>query len=193
MRSQLLWYTTRSTGIVSWALLSTSVLWGLVLSTRALGRRPRPSWVLDLHRFVGGASAIFVAVHVVSIVLDSYVHFGVVDVLVPLASSWHPGAVAWGIVGLYLLLTVEITSLMRKRLSKRVWHAVHLSSFALYVVATVHLLTAGTDRHNALLQWSVITVTALVGFLTFLRILGEGRRPSGREVGATTQHIPSAL
>jgi hypothetical protein len=54
---------------------------------------------------------VFTAVHVAAIVADSYVHFGLVDVLVPLAATWHPLAVAWGIVGLYLLLAVEITSL----------------------------------------------------------------------------------
>ena len=191
MRSELVWYTTRSTGIVAWALLSASVLWGLVLSTRVFGRRPRPNWVLDLHRFLGGASAVFVGIHVVTIVLDSYVHFGLVDVLVPLATDWHPGAVAWGIVGLYLLLAVEVTSLLRKHLSKRLWHTVHLSSFALFVVATVHLLTAGTDRVNPVLRWSVLAVTALVAFLTFVRIQGDGRGDG--EVGGTTKRIPRVV
>src|SRR5204862_328066 len=79
------------------------VLWGLVLSTKLLGKRPRANWVLDLHRFLGGAAVVFTGIHVASIVLDSYVHFGLVDVLVPLASSSHPVAVAWGIVALYLV------------------------------------------------------------------------------------------
>src|SRR5439155_733185 len=57
--SHLIWYTARASGIVAWALLSASVLWGLALSTRALGKRPRPNWILDLHRFVGGAAVAF--------------------------------------------------------------------------------------------------------------------------------------
>ena len=111
MKSQLLWYTARSSGIVAWALVNAGVLWGLVLSTKLLGKRPRPNWVLDLHRILGGAAVVFTGIHVASIVLDSYVHFGLVDVLVPLASSSHPVAVAWGIVALYLVLAVEVTSL----------------------------------------------------------------------------------
>ncbi|MSW45983.1 MAG: ferredoxin-NADPH reductase, partial [Actinobacteria bacterium] len=48
------WYVSRSAGIVGWALCAASVLWGMALSTRALGRKPSAPWLLDLHRFIGG-------------------------------------------------------------------------------------------------------------------------------------------
>ena len=41
--TSLWWYIARSSGLVAWALLALSVLWGLALSTRALGARPRPT------------------------------------------------------------------------------------------------------------------------------------------------------
>jgi len=108
--SQLWWYTARSSGITSWALVTASVLWGLALSTKVMKGRPRPNWLLDLHRFLGAAAVVFTVIHVGSIVADSYVHFGPTEILVPLASSWHPVAVAWGITSMYLLVTVEVTS-----------------------------------------------------------------------------------
>jgi hypothetical protein len=49
------------------------------------------------------------------VLADSYVHFSLVNVLVPLTGDWHPLAVAWGIAGMYLLLAVELTSLARPR------------------------------------------------------------------------------
>jgi hypothetical protein len=169
MTSQLWWFTARASGIVAWVLVTASVLWGLALSTKTLGRRPRPSWLLDLHRFLGGCAVVFTGVHVAAIMADSYVHFGLVDVLVPLASSWHPLAVAWGIVGLYLLLAVEITSLLRSRLPKRVWRATHFLSFPLFAVATIHGLASGTDAATPLLRGSVVVGTAAVGLLTIIR------------------------
>ena len=87
----------------------------------------------------------FVGVHVGAILLDTYTDFGITDVLVPFTGSWHPAAVAWGIVGMYLLVAIEITSLLRHRMSKRAWHAVHLLSYFLFATTTVHMLTAGTD------------------------------------------------
>ena len=88
--SQLFWYTARAGGIVAWALLGASVVWGLWLSGRVRPMGARPAWILDLHRFLGGLATIFVGVHVASILLDTYTDFGLTDVLVPFASSWHP-------------------------------------------------------------------------------------------------------
>jgi hypothetical protein len=139
------WYVARSSGIVAWALILATIVWGLLLATRVLGRRPTPAWLLSLHRYLGALTVAFVGVHVGTIVLDTYTDFGITEVLVPFTGSWHPLAVAWGIVGMYLLVAIEITSLLRHRMSKRAWHAVHLLSYFLFATTTVHLLTAGTD------------------------------------------------
>ncbi len=149
MSSQLTWYVARAAGLVAWTLVLTSVLWGLVLATRLLGRRqPGPAWLLSMHRHLGALALVFTGVHVGAILLDSFVHFGFVDALVPLASQWHPVGVAWGIVGMYLLVAVEVTSLARRRLAPSVWRRVHLLSYGLFVVSTVHLLAAGTDARE---------------------------------------------
>jgi predicted ferric reductase len=170
MSSQLVWYVARAGGIVAWALMAGSVIWGLTLSTRALGRRPRPAWLFDLHRFLGGLALVFTAVHVLAVVADSYVHFSLVNVLVPLTGDWHPLAVAWGIVGLYLLLAVELTSLAMARLPRRLWRRVHMASFVVFAATSVHALTAGTDRHSPAFLLVVALACGLVTLLTALRV-----------------------
>ena len=178
--SQLWWDTARAGGIVSWCLLAAGVLWGLAISTKATVGRVRPNWMLDLHRFLGGLAVVFVGVHVAAIVLDSFVHFGLAEVLVPLASSWHPVAVAWGIVAMYLVLAVELTSLARKRLPKRVWHGIHLLAYPTFALATIHGLSAGTDRHNLVWQLVVWATVAAIAVLTAVRVVGLSRRPPPR-------------
>jgi len=173
------WYIARASGLVAWGLLSASVIWGLALSTRALGRQPRPAWLLDLHRYLGGLATIFTGVHIAAIVADSYVHFDVVSVLVPGASSWRPVAVAWGVVGLYLLLAVELTSLARSKLPRKVWRMTHAAAFPLFVVATIHLLTAGSDAGARLTQATVTAVVGAVTGLTVYRVIGLDRRTGG--------------
>jgi predicted ferric reductase len=153
------WYVARSSGIVAWALVVATIAWGLLLATKVLGRRPTPAWVLSLHRYLGALTLAFVGVHVAAIVLDTYTDFGITDVLVPFTGSWHPVAVAWGIVGLYLLVAIELTSLLRHRMSKRAWHAVHLLSYFLFATTTVHMLTAGTDAKALIAS----TATVLLG------------------------------
>jgi DMSO/TMAO reductase YedYZ heme-binding membrane subunit len=168
--SQLWWYTARAGGIVAWALLAASVVWGLLLSTRLRPGGVAPSWLLDLHRFLGGLAVIFVGVHVVSIMLDSYVHFGLADALVPFASSWHPVWVAWGIVAMYLLLAVELTSLTRRFLPARVWRRVHYLSLPVFALATVHFAVTGTDAGNPLAVLGIVIVSLAVLGLVIRRI-----------------------
>jgi sulfoxide reductase heme-binding subunit YedZ len=184
--TQLWWYAARAAGIVAWVLLAAGVLWGLALSTKVFGRKPRPAWLLDLHRALGGLAVIFTGVHVIAVMLDSYVHFGLAEVLVPLASRWHPVAVAWGIVGMYLLLAVELTSLARRRLSKRVWRAIHFASFPLFLVATVHGLAAGTDTGTGLAAAVVAAVVAAGVWLTVVRV----RAAVGTVPGAGPAPVP---
>lgn len=192
--SHLFWYSARAAGIVGWALLSASVIWGLWLSGRVRPMGARPAWILDLHRFLGGLATIFVGVHVVAIMADSFTSFGPTDVLVPFASSWHPVAVAWGVVGMYLLLAVELTSLARKHLPNKVWRLTHIASLPLFVVATIHYLAAGTDAMNRLSLGAVIAVSATVGVL-FARRMSEVRARGGvlRNPAARTPEVAGVV
>lgn len=176
MNDQLWWYTARSGGLVGWALLAASVLWGLSISTKALRKRARPNWMLDLHRFLGGFAVVFTAVHVIGILADRYIHFGLSAVLVPFASAWNPGAVAWGIVAMYLLIAVEVSSLLRKKLPKRAWRAIHFASFPLFIFSTVHAFTAGTDTGGVLFTAVAMSVSLAVIILTIRRV-SQARRP----------------
>jgi DMSO/TMAO reductase YedYZ heme-binding membrane subunit len=177
------WYVARAAGLVSWALLTSSVLWGLAISTKTFRGVARPSWLLDLHRYLGGLATVFVGVHVAALIADSYVHFGVADVLVPMASSWRTGAVAWGVASLYLLLAVELTSLAKRHLPRRAWRVTHALAFPLFVTGTVHMLTAGTDAHTWLVEGAMVVAVTAVAALTGTRVAGLGGAGSGRAAG----------
>lgn len=187
MRSQVWWYTARAGGIVAWALASLAVIGGLQLSTRLI-RRPAPNWVLDVHRFVAALSVIFVGVHVVGLAADSFIDFGPADLFVPFASGYKPMAVALGIVGMYLLLAIELTSLAMRKLPRRTWHAVHLTSFVVFVVATVHGLTAGTDRNEPVFQWACVLTSGIVLLMTLVRIWSP-RKAARAGSGAAVESV----
>ncbi len=177
---------------MAWSLLVGSVVLGLLLSAKVRPGRVTPAWLTDLHRFLGGLAVVFVGVHVGAIVLDSYVPFGITDVLVPLASSWHPVWVAWGIVSMYLLLAVEITSLLRRRMPKRMWRRVHYLSFALLVTVTIHFLLVGTDAGSPVAMVAIVGAALLVGGLVGLRII-DARRPLGARPAPIPRPVPSPI
>ena len=174
MSPKFWWYVTRSTGMVAWGVAAASVLWGLLLSTRSARKLLRPVWVLDLHRFLGGLTVVVVIAHLAALVADSFVHFGAADLLVPGASSYKTTGVALGIVAFWLLALVEVTSLLRRRLSKRTWATIHLASYLVYAAATYHYLLVGTERTNPAMLLVVEITSAAVLFFTILRILLAG-------------------
>ncbi|HBU01904.1 MAG TPA: hypothetical protein DEB20_05035 [Acidimicrobiaceae bacterium] len=179
------WYVSRATGVVAWALLALAVLWGLALSTRALGRKTSAPWLLDVHRFLGGLAVIFTIVHFVTLSFDPWMSseygYSISQAFIPFASEWKPVPMAWGIVAFYLLLAVEFTSLIKNRLPQKFWRGVHLASYPLYAMATIHLLTAGSDNQNPLLRWSVLATVGAVVFFTVYRTIGPGRVESVKQ------------
>lgn len=182
MSEHLAWYIARSSGILGWVLLSASVLWGLTLSAKLRPGGVRPAWIVDYHRYLGALASMFTIVHVAAIVADGYTDFGLSEVFVPLASSWRPGAVAWGVVAVYLLAAVELTSLMRRRLPRSLWKAIHLLSLPLFAVATAHLLMSGSEARNPLLLIACWASGLAVVVLTIVRTIE--RRGQQRHAGA---------
>lgn len=174
MNSHFWWYTARSSGIVAWVLAYLSVLWGVLLATRVLKPVDRPAWILDLHRWLSGLTIGFTALHMGALALDDYVHFGAVELLVPMSSSWNPGPVTWGVVSMYLLVVIQITSMFMRHLPKALWRQVHMASYALFGLMTVHAITAGTD---AGVPWftGLSTLLAMVGAATAGIRLVQGR------------------
>jgi len=170
------WYVARASGLVAWGLLAATVVWGLLMTSKVLRRRVKNAWLLDLHRWLGGLALAFTGVHVLAIMSDTYVHFGLTSVLVPLASHWHPLAVAWGVVSLYLLAAVELTSLARRRLAHRLWRRVHMLSFPLFVSSTVHGLTAGTDARRPMILIMAALTAVAVAVLAAVRLQARAER-----------------
>jgi len=184
---QFWWYLTRAAGIVAWLMLTASVLWGIVLSTKAFPEQRRPAWLLDLHRWLGGLAVSFTAIHLGALVADNYVHFGLADLTVPFASSWKPWAVALGVVAMWLLVAVEATSLAMKRLPRRTWRWIHMSSYAVFLLVSLHAALAGTDRSHWLYQGTATVTIVAVVWATVYRLTHRRqprRAPAARSTGA---------
>ena len=168
---KLSWYVARSSGLIAWALVTASILWGITLSSRLVRKRGIPAWLLDLHRYLGTLSIVFTAVHLAALVADNWVYFGWKELFIPMATEWRPGPTAWGIAAFYLMIAIQITSWMMRRLPRRLWHAIHLLSFPLFIAATIHGFQSGADRSNRLVQWLAFVGITLVITLVIFRIL----------------------
>ena len=168
MTEQLWWYIARAGGIVALLLAGASVLTGLVFAAKAVRGKPSPKWQLDMHRFLGGSTVAFTVVHMAALVGDSYVHFGPAELFVPFASAWNPLAVAWGVIAMYLLVAVEVSSLLMKRIPRKWWRLIHLGSYGVLWTGLIHGATAGTEAANPLyIAGMGLLILATVAFTGF--------------------------
>lgn len=122
----------------------------------------------------------FTAVHVVAVLSDTFVAFALADVLVPMRSAWRPGAIAWGVVAMYLLVAVDLSSRLRRYVPDRAWRSVHTAGFGLFVSATVHAGQAGTDATNPVALGLAASLIVTILGLSYWRI--RYRRVPGREL-----------
>jgi sulfoxide reductase heme-binding subunit YedZ len=173
--SQYLWFISRGSGLV--LLVLFSVVFVLGVATR-LGSAPRGLArfaVAELHRTLSLFAVVLLAMHIATALLDPYVSIGWAAAIIPLASAYRGVAIGLGAVAVDLTGAVLITSLLRARLSFRVWKSVHWLAYLAWPVAFAHSLTAGND----LRIWWVALVecvsAGLVGTAVVARLLDRSR------------------
>ena len=178
MNPQIWWYLARATGMVAWVLLVASVVWGVLLATRVLKPVDRPAWLLVMHRWLAALAVTCTGLHLVALAADSYVHFGWTEMFVPGASPWKTTAVGIGVVAFWLLVIVQVSSLLMRRLPRAVWRRVHYLSYAMVWAVSVHAGLAGTDVSNRVYQFVALLLTITAVSAAMVRVLSP-RRAAG--------------
>ena len=181
---QFMWWVSRATGMVGGLLLVGSLVWGVLLATRVLKPVDRPAWLLGLHRWMSALACIMIAIHMAALVADNYVYFGWRELFVPWGSEWKNTAVAFGVIAMWLLVLVQGTSMLMRWMPKKLWHAIHITSYAAVWLGFVHGALAGTDVTNPVYQYIVmLLILAAMGF-ALVRVLIGTNRARARENAA---------
>ncbi len=175
--STVTWDTARAGGLISYVLLTTAVALGLVLRNRWQSTRWPRLVTNELHGYVSLLALVFIAVHVLAVAVDPFTHFGLTAVLVPFASHYRPVWMSLGIVALYLLLAVWVSSRLRHRIGHRLWRQIHVLAFGVYGAATLHGLGTGSDTRTIWAGALYGVSVGLVGSLLAVRLLA----PAGRD------------
>jgi hypothetical protein len=129
-------------------------------------------------------ACIMIAIHMAALVADNYVYFGWRELFVPWGSEWKNTAVAFGVIAMWLLVLVQGTSMLMRWMPKKVWHAIHITSYAAVWLGFVHGALAGTDVTNPVYQYIVmLLILAAMGF-ALVRVLIGTNRARARENAA---------
>ena len=191
MSTQILWFATRGSGIVSLILFSAVACLGLLAVSRAQTAGWPRFLTVGLHRNLALLSVAFVAIHVLTAVLDPFTSLGFAAAVVPLASSYRPVQVALGVISMELIAAVVVTSLLRERIGQRAWRAVHWAAYAAWPLAVAHTITAGSDGTAVwMLVVTGLCVAAVAACLLWRLTAGETNRSRlGAVTGGTADPV----
>jgi hypothetical protein len=173
----------RGSGIVAFALLTAATIWGLLVSSRLLGRLVKAKTLTWFHESLGIGALLATLVHVGVLSIDDYLDFTWPELLVPGLSDWRPMAVAMGIAALYGLLLVSSSFYLKRWIGQKAWRAIHFSSIGVFVASLLHGVWAGTDAGAPMMiglyLGSAVVVFSLIGFRLVADWPGAGQPSKG--------------
>ncbi len=185
------WILLRAAGVAAYIAFFLSVAWGLVSSTSLITKPISKPASTAFHATVASAGLAFLAIHMAGLFVDRFVPFGLSDLFVPLVSDYRPISVAFGIVAMYGMVIVLVSSWVRKRLGTVWWRRLHsLLAVPMFTLTLLHGLFAGSDSARPWM-FAMYVVTGLITlFLVIVRGLTVGFRPT-REVKERVAVVPA--
>jgi DMSO/TMAO reductase YedYZ heme-binding membrane subunit len=171
-------------------LLTVTMVLGLTTTTRTRARNWPGFAQQEMHRRISILAVVFLGIHVLTSVLDTFVNISWVSIVVPFTSHYSSFWVGVGAVSLDLMLAVFVTSLLRSRMRPGTWRAVHWLAYLSWPVALAHTFGMGTDsRERWVIALGVACVLAVAAALVW-RLRSSARQWEARGAHASVAEVP---
>jgi sulfoxide reductase heme-binding subunit YedZ len=164
------WLLARASGMTAYALLTLSVLAGLVLKARPFAGL-KPARVTGIHRTVALSAIGALIGHGAALVLDATARVSPLGLVVPGLAGHRPLATSLGVLAGELMVIVYVSYFLRRRIGARAWRRLHWMTYAVFAAATVHGLAAGTDTPRPFALALYLGSLGAVGAATAYRAL----------------------
>jgi predicted ferric reductase len=171
-----------------------NLLLGMLMSLRYSPMQRWPHRRINLFALHQWTAYIAIALTLTHPVVLLFVHeprFRLFDILLPIYSPLQPKLNLAGAAGLYLLLLVVISSLLRTRIGRPLWRSLHYLVFPAAVLFCLHSLLTDPnlkDGHPDMLDGGkvfveIASLLSLVAVFVRYRMRGTGLRrvPRGKE------------
>jgi sulfoxide reductase heme-binding subunit YedZ len=175
--NSILWYTTRGAGAVTLILLTAVVVLGILSVLRVQSESWPRFLTTGLHRNLALMTLVFLALHIVTAVVDPFTNLGWPAALIPFSSYYRTFWLGLGVIAFELLGAIVVTSLLREMLGQRAWKAIHWLTYAAWPIGVVHGLGTGTDAWSAWMLAITAACVAAVGTAVALRLTAGSTDP----------------
>ena len=184
------WLGSRSAGILAYALLSLSVVLGIAMATRSAPTKFRPA-LRTAHARIALIALAALAAHGLMLLGDAWLHPGVAGILVPFALDYQPFWTGIGICAGYLTIALSLSYYVRRWVGPRRWRSAHRLIPVAWLMATGHVLGAGSDAGALWLQVPLAATVGSVALMLAYRWTGS-RAPRPATPGHPSRPAPPA-
>lgn len=173
-----MWYATRAAAVSAYVLLALTVVMGLARSLARVARM-RVSWLVEEnHQILATITAVFVALHLLTLLFDPLIPFKPLNLVLPINEPYSPFAVTLGVIALYGMVAVLLSSWLRRHMSYAAWRTLHYASFVTFWLVTLHGVFAGSDTREPWMYTTYIVSAVLVGGGVLLRMFWPTPTPT---------------
>ncbi|MCL6600251.1 MAG: ferric reductase-like transmembrane domain-containing protein [Alicyclobacillus macrosporangiidus] len=172
-KNLVFWYMERAAGFTAYELLAFTALLGLTSSAGMWDRWKARRLVTQWHQFASSLVIAFLVLHLWGLHEDTTIPFPWPKLFVPFAASYRPLFTGFGVLALYGLAVLLVTSYLRPHIRPRVWRSIHFLSIPVFLLVTLHGLLSGTDSASAWAVWMYVVPAALFVGLLVPRLLGR--------------------
>lgn len=188
---QLWWYVTRSAGIMAYLMLWFSMILGLAVTSKYMDIMLERMFTYDFHQFISLLSIAFLLVHILVLLLDRYMPYSVLQILVPFISPYRPFWVGIGVISFYVIVLVTVTFYIKRRLGMKSFRVIHYLSLAGFLGGLLHGIYSGTDTALPAMQilYKVSGLSVLFFTIYWLVLLALRKAEAGRH----TTSVPAQV
>ena len=176
----IFWIASRAFGVVALVLVAVSVGLGLAMAMRAAKGPGAMARLRQVHEATALAALIFIAAHGLVLLGDTYLRPGLSGIAIPFAMSHKPLWTGIGVLGGWLAALLGLTFYVRRWIGPKLWRKMHRWTLAVYALAVVHTLGAGTDARSFWLLVILIATVAPVAVMAGIRLLPSDEPARGR-------------
>jgi predicted ferric reductase len=187
-------------GLGATGAVTANLLLGMLMALRYSPLRQWPHRRINLfflHRWTAYLGIVLVVAHPITLLLVRAPRFRVIDLVWPQWSPLQPKVNLAGAGALYLVALVLVTSLLRTRMSRPLWRAIHYAVFPAAALIFLHSILTDPllkDGRPDLLDGGKVfveccTLLSVAATAVRWRMRGSGFRPKER----AGQRVPSGV
>jgi methionine sulfoxide reductase heme-binding subunit len=167
----IFWIASRAFGVVALVLVAVSVGMGLAMAMRAAKGPGSMARLKQVHEATALTALIFIAAHGLVLLGDTYLRPGLSGIAIPFVMSSKPLWTGLGVVGGWMAALLGLSFYVRRWVGPKLWRKMHRWTLAVYALAVVHTLGAGTDARSFWLLTIVIATVAPLAVMATVRLL----------------------